>query len=158
MLSKMIALVAHACDGKIDKGGQPYVLHCFEVMSKIPEDNIQGRIAAMGHDLIEDFPEWTCDRLLQLGFESETVNVIDTVTHRTTESYEEYIMRIRSSVYLDGIAVDIKKADLRHNSDILRMKGITQKDFARLEKYHRAFRYLSGGRVDNYGNTQNMVH
>jgi len=37
----------------------------------------------------------------------------------------------------------IKLADLRHNSDIMRMKGLSKKDFDRLEKYHRAYAYLS---------------
>jgi len=30
----------------------------------------------------------------------------------------------------------VKKEDLRHNSDIRRLKGITEKDIARMVKYH----------------------
>ena len=33
-------------------------------------------------------------------------------------------------------------ADLRHNSDIHRMKGLRDKDFDRLKKYHHAYSYL----------------
>jgi hypothetical protein len=38
----------------------------------------------------------------------------------------------------------VKMADLRHNSDIMRMKGLREKDFKRLEKYHVAYEYLKG--------------
>lgn len=30
-------------------------------------------------------------------------------------------------------------ADLEHNSSILRLKGIRQKDLERIQKYHRAY-------------------
>lgn len=143
MLDKMIAIVAQAFEGKFDKGGQPYILHCLAVMYQIPESDIQGRIAAIAHDLFEDCPEWNCERLIRLGFEPDTVMVIETVTHMKGESYEDYIKRISVSPHLNGAARRIKKADLRHNSDILRMKGLRQKDFARLEKYHKAYQYLS---------------
>jgi hypothetical protein len=33
-------------------------------------------------------------------------------------------------------------ADLRHNSDIRRLKGITEKDIARIEKYMKFYNEL----------------
>jgi len=36
----------------------------------------------------------------------------------------------------------VKMADLRHNTDIRRLKGVTQKDLDRLEKYNRFFMEL----------------
>jgi hypothetical protein len=33
----------------------------------------------------------------------------------------------------------VKKADLTHNSDIRRLKGISEKDIERMAKYHRFF-------------------
>lgn len=33
----------------------------------------------------------------------------------------------------------VKKADLTHNSDIRRLKGISEKDIERVAKYHRFF-------------------
>ena len=37
----------------------------------------------------------------------------------------------------------VKREDLRDNSDITRLKGLRKKDFDRLEKYSKAFIYLS---------------
>lgn len=143
MLDVMIANVATAFEGKFDKGGQPYILHCLAVMYQIPETDIQGRIAAVGHDLLEDCPEWTSDRLSNDGFERDTILVIEAVTHMKGESYEDYIKRVYNAPYLDYRARDIKKADLIHNSNIMRMKGLRAKDFARLEKYHKAYQFLN---------------
>jgi hypothetical protein len=33
----------------------------------------------------------------------------------------------------------VKLADLRHNSDIRRLKGVTEKDIRRVEKYHKMY-------------------
>tara|TARA_R110002012_G_C11197033_1_gene559343 strand:- start:178 stop:378 length:201 start_codon:yes stop_codon:yes gene_type:complete len=40
------------------------------------------------------------------------------------------------------MARQVKKADLRHNSDITRLKGIGPKDKERIEKYHKAYSLL----------------
>jgi hypothetical protein len=61
------------------------------------------------------------------------------LTHSPSQPYDDYIKEI--AMNLDAKAV--KLADLRHNTDILRLKGLRKKDFDRLEKYHRAFVYLS---------------
>jgi len=36
-------------------------------------------------------------------------------------------------------AIKVKMADLRHNSDIRRLKGVTEKDIARVAKYHQFY-------------------
>ena len=36
-------------------------------------------------------------------------------------------------------ALKIKREDLRDNSDITRLKGVTEKDIRRMEKYQRSF-------------------
>ena len=33
----------------------------------------------------------------------------------------------------------VKLADLRHNTDVRRLKGVSEKDIARMEKYHRFY-------------------
>ena len=50
----------------------------------------------------------------------------------------DYIRRLSVSLF----ARTIKMVDLRHNSDIHRMKGLSPKDFERLAKYHTAYAYL----------------
>ena len=46
--------------------------------------------------------------------------------------------------HLEGIATNldavlVKMEDLRDNSDITRLKGVTEKDLKRTEKYHKSF-------------------
>jgi hypothetical protein len=77
--------------------------------------------------------------LVDMGLHLSTVDAIDTLTHRKGEPYDDYIKRISKC----RRARIVKLADLRHNSDIMRMKGLSKKDFDRLEKYHRAYAYLS---------------
>jgi hypothetical protein len=36
-------------------------------------------------------------------------------------------------------AIRVKLADLRHNSDIRRLKGVTEKDIKRIAKYHSMY-------------------
>lgn len=62
------------------------------------------------------------------------------LTHDPAMPYGEYIRRIATSQR----AARVKATDLRHNSDITRLKGITDKDIARVRKYHACYLYLTG--------------
>ena len=137
MLDKAIAIASSAFLGKFDKGGEPYILHCLHVMRRVKRLGKEAMIAAVLHDLIED-TEWTADKLIEEGFDPQTVALIVLLTHQEGEEYMDYIMRISVS----RTARAIKMADLRHNSDIHRMKGLREKDFQRLEKYHKAYAFL----------------
>lgn len=141
MLDKAISIAAEAFLGKYDKGGEPYILHCLHVMKQVTGLGHQAMIAGVLHDLLEDRPDlWTATKLVEAGFEPQTVSLIVLLTHQPNEEYMDYIMRISVS----KVARRIKMADLRHNSDIHRMKGLREKDFKRLEKYHKAYAFLSG--------------
>jgi len=60
------------------------------------------------------------------------------MTHGKDESYEDYVNKLADN----SITRIVKMADLRHNSDIHRMKVLREKDFERLVKYHKAYAYL----------------
>lgn len=138
MLGTAIALAAEVFVGKTDKGGKPYILHCLHVMNAVEALGVEAQIAAVLHDVIED-TDITAEVLRdQYGFDERTVKRVVMLTHSCDESYDEYIKRVS----IDNITRAIKMADLRHNSDITRMKGLREKDFARIEKYHRAYAYL----------------
>lgn len=137
MLDKAIAIASEAFEGKYDKGGKPYILHCLHVMRKVEHLGVEAQIAAVLHDLIED-TDWTADKLIAEGFNPHTVSIIVLLTHKKGEPYMDYVMRISVS----KVARAIKMADLRHNSDIHRMKGLGEKDFERLIKYHKAYAFL----------------
>jgi (p)ppGpp synthase/HD superfamily hydrolase len=138
MLSKAIRIAAEAFEDKVDKGGQPYILHCLYVMNQMPEDDEELRCIAVMHDLVED-TSWTTGLLFYEGFSERVIRGVYTLTHESWETYDDYIKRISAN----KDAVKVKLADLRHNSDITRIKGLTKKDFDRMEKYHRAYTYLS---------------
>lgn len=139
MLDIAISITAVAFEGKLDRGGTPYILHCLTVMHGVAHLGAKTMAAGVMHDLIED-TGWTLDDLKKKGFDEEVISIVEKVTHLPEESYDEY---------LDKIAVcpkarAIKIADLDHNSQIHRMKGLRDKDFERLAKYHRAYAFLKG--------------
>ena len=139
-LALAIAITAEAFKNKLDKGGQPYILHCLWVMDHVDGDECT-KCAAVMHDLVEDCKDqgYTFEKLTQLGFSDKTIGILHLVTHQKETPYQEYIKAI--AVHPD--AKKIKKADLRHNSDITRLKGLRKKDMDRLEKYNWAWVYLS---------------
>jgi (p)ppGpp synthase/HD superfamily hydrolase len=139
LLSKAISLTASKFEGKCDKGGQPYILHCLHVMYQMPENDPELRMIAVMHDLIEDTDTTVCD-LIEMGFPQRVLEGVCILTHLHDVTYDDYIKRIS----LSEDATKVKLADLRHNSDITRMKGLRKKDFDRLEKYQRAYIYLKG--------------
>ena len=138
MLDKAIAIAATAFTGKLDKGGNPYILHCLHVMYGVENLGIEAMQAAVLHDVVED-TKWTLDDLRNEGFSDHVVAMVDRLTHRNGEDYDDYLDRIAPC----STTRAIKMADLRHNSDITRMKGLRDNDFKRLEKYHRAYSFLS---------------
>lgn len=138
MLDKAISITAKAFEGKFDKGGTPYILHCLHVMRGVARLGEEVMCIAVMHDLVED-TDWTLDKLLDLGFSLRIIDGISAMTHEKSESYDMYIRRIA----LNKDAREVKKEDLKHNSDITRIKGLREKDFKRLEKYQRAYVYLS---------------
>lgn len=132
-----ISIVAKAFKDKLDKGGQPYVLHCLRVAEK--QTTITRKIIAVLHDLIED-TDWEIEDLEKKGFGLSIIVPLKLLTHdNVAQTYEEYIEAISTNE--DARAV--KLADLEDNSQITRLKGLTKADFARVEKYHKAYVYLS---------------
>jgi len=134
-LNKMLVLVTTEFDGVFDKGGVPYVLHCLKVMHYLKSDDEELCCIALGHDLVEDRKNITYALLREMGFSERIIAGIAAMTKVPGETHEEYVAKIKAN--LD--AVRVKLADLRHNSDIRRLKGVTAKDVARLEKYHKMY-------------------
>lgn len=137
MLGTAISIVATAFRDITDKGGHPYVLHCIRVMQAMPLDDHELRCIAVMHDLLED-TDWTIFDLYKQGFSSRVCVGVQALTHDKNTSRDDYIKRIA----LNPDATKVKIADLRDNSDITRLKGVSKKDFDRLEKYHKEYLYL----------------
>ena len=135
-----------AHEGQCDKGGNYYFLHPFRVSQEVRNhffgwssefDKFIAECVALLHDVIED-SNITADDLIKEGFEHAIVNRVVRMTHKEDESYMDYIKRIGE----DNICRLVKMCDLKDNMDITRLEKITDKDFDRLKKYHKAYKYL----------------
>ncbi len=134
-LDAAIALAASKFVGVFDKSGEPYILHCLQVMQNVKKYNdVDLEIAAVLHDIVED-TDITFQDLEDLGYSPRVIKIIKHVTREDNISYDNEIARICN----DQDSIKVKMADLEHNSSILRLKGIRQKDLERIQKYHKAF-------------------
>ena len=133
LLARMIAIAAERHAEQLDKSGVPYILHCLQVMQyvkqKYPKD-YELQCIAVCHDIVED-TSTTFEELAKLGATQRIIDGINAVTKHKGQSYEEYVNKVRSNTD----AMIVKMEDLRHNSDVTRLKGVTEKDFARLKRY-----------------------
>lgn len=135
MLNKAIEIAARAHEGQFDKCGEPYILHPLRVMlSKKTEIE---RICAVLHDVIED-SFMTLDDIHNEGFSEEVIEILDCLSKRIAEDYDDYISRILTN----EIACSIKLSDLNDNMDASRIQCYTEKDVARIEKYKKAKRRI----------------
>jgi (p)ppGpp synthase/HD superfamily hydrolase len=141
-LAKGILTATLAHDGQFDKGDKPYILHPLHLMHQLMFDAQLATIAVL-HDVIEDSLITTQD-LRNDGFSARVINAVDLLTHKKEHSYTEYIYRIAGNYD----AIRVKRKDLEHNSDITRLKGVTEKDLERIEKYHKAFTSLGVAKRD----------
>jgi hypothetical protein len=66
-------------------------------------------------------------------FNERIADGIQALSKRPGLSYEDY----KNNVKANPDAIKVKMADLRHNSDIRRLKGVGEKDVARITKYHQ---------------------
>lgn len=138
MLALAISITAQAFQDKTDRGGKPYILHCLKVMEGVRHLGEDAMCAAVMHDLIED-TEYSLTDIINLKFNQTVCHALACLTHAEGVDYMDYIREISN----DPIATEIKKKDLEHNSQVTRLKGLTKKDFNRLEKYCIAYTYLS---------------
>ena len=134
LLGNMIVLATNAHAGQFDKAGKPYILHPIRVLSRVKSDDEIVQAAAILHDVIEDTPT-TYQDIRNLGGTDELIEVVKAVTKVPGETQEEYEERVMSN----RKAMIVKMADLEDNSDISRLKGVTEKDIKRTIKYHMLY-------------------
>jgi (p)ppGpp synthase/HD superfamily hydrolase len=138
MLAKAIQFAAVGFVDKLDRAGKPYILHCFEVMRKMPKDDEDLQCIAILHDTVED-EVCTIDFLIQEGFSDRVIQAVELLTHYPSEmDYDTYVKCLAPN----KDARTVKLADLEHNSQITRLKGVTDRDLIRMAKYHRNYTYL----------------
>lgn len=144
-LDHAIQIAAQAHAGATDKAGAPYILHPLRVMLAQTSDT--ARIVGVLHDVVEDCPEWTFERLANEGFSNEVVDALRSVTKAPDdEDQADDSPEIKAARYFrfirragaHPIGRAVKLADLEDNLDKSRLSNLTTKDEARLKKYREA--------------------
>ena len=117
-----------------DKVGKAYIEHPKTVASLVQGETV--KVVAWLHDIVEDTDIDLA--LLENTFPVEAVEAIYAMTHDKDEDYFNYVRRVK----LNPIARQVKMADLTHNSDLTRLKTVTEFDLKRNEKYKKAMQIL----------------
>lgn len=134
ILAIAIQFAATKHQTQTDKGGKPYILHPLRMMMRLRTTDEELMAIAILHDVVEDCGV-SFDDLRTIGMTDRVIAGVRLLTKQAGDTYEQFIDRLAYN--LDALLV--KREDLRDNSDITRLKGITAKDLARMQKYMDAF-------------------
>ena len=137
ILAYALQLAAKHHRDQTDKAGRPYFLHTLKVMHYLRSDDDELNAIAVLHDIVEDTPV-TYHLLVGYGMSDRVIDGVRAMTKQPGQTPEEYLAQILAN----PDAIRVKMADLRHNSDIRRLKGVTEKDIKRIEKYNKMYEVL----------------
>lgn len=129
-------IAAEAHKGQIDKAGVAYIKHPEAVASFVNSD--EEKATAYLHDTLED-TSVTVNDLREAGIPDDVVEAVKVLTHDKSQDYFKYLEKVKSNT----IARAVKLADLKHNSDLSRLKIVTDTDRERLNKYTKAIEFLT---------------
>lgn len=139
---KALRIAAKAHAGQTDKSGEPYVLHPLRMALSLttPEE----RIVALLHDVVEDCPGWTFEKIARFGFGPTIIEALKALTIDSGADLadEQQYMAFIARAAANPLARAVKLADLRDNCDLRRIPAPTNRDLARIKKYQRAIAFL----------------
>ena len=136
LIEKSLEIALKAYAGQVDKAGKTYILHPLRLMAKMQTEDEMA--VALLHDVIED-SDYKAEDLLENGIPAYVVNAVQYLTKNTGENYNAFIERVLQN----KLAAKVKKADIEDNINILRLNSVTQKDFERIAKYHKAWHKIN---------------
>lgn len=125
-----IAVEAH--DGQLDKIGMPYILHPLAVMQSLPMTELDARIVAVLHDVLEDTPV-AVRCLLRRGISARLVLAVEDISKRDGEDRVTYYRRVRRN----PLALRVKYQDIEHNLSQERLSCLPLQDQERLKEKYR---------------------
>lgn len=139
-----LARIVHT--GQLDKAGAPYIQHPLRVADKA--NNVLMYCAGVLHDVLEDGKHLGITKeflIEELMLPVVLVNLIDSLSRREGESYNDYLQR----VIWDYNASKIKMDDCVDNANVIRFSQPTLSD------YKRACDYLEKAmKIKNYPDFQ----
>jgi (p)ppGpp synthase/HD superfamily hydrolase len=138
LLAKAIQIAVEAHQGQKDRYGAPYILHPTRVMARLVTPN--EKVVGILHDVVED-TDWTLEDLRREGFPDNLLEALGAVTKKEGEDYDAFVKRSAKN----PLAQKVKLADLEDNMDLRRMPEVTENDLPRLQKYVKAWHFLSSG-------------
>ena len=133
-LFKAFFMMLRAHINQKDKAGRCYIFHPINVALGV--NGVRAKTVALLYDVLEDSELYSIEDFKFL--DKEQMDAILLLTHNTDEEYFDYINKVKTN----KIALDVKLSDLRHNSNLKRLKTITEKDINRRNKYLKAMEIL----------------
>lgn len=128
---KSAVLVRMLFRDKKDKAGEAYIEHLIRVSSRM--STLDGMIAGLLHDVVEDIPDVEFDDLLDFGIPNDIIETLRLVTKEPTSKkltqeeklcrYNEEIDKIIASG--NDLALELKISDMSDNFNLDRMDGLT---------------------------------
>jgi len=126
--------------GQVDKEGNAYIKHLIRVSYLLKQHpNVDETLisVALLHDIIED-TSMTIKELSEIIQDETIVKTVDILTRKETETYKEYIQRVKQ----DELATIVKIADLR---DHLERKSSIELPASLIKRYEKALIELKFG-------------
>lgn len=139
MTIKAMKIAYDAHHGQVDKGGVPYIFHPMHLAEEM-FDELSCCIALL-HDVVEDTAVTMED--LEREFPPTVIEPLKLLTHQDGVNYFDYIRAIKEDPY----AREVKLADLLHNMNVSRLRGVQPApDTEHLqERYMKAYSILTTG-------------
>lgn len=132
---KAIKLAYDKHHGQFDKEGLPYIHHPFHLAECMTDED--STCVALLHDVLED-TDTTIDDIVSLGFNTSVIEALKLLNHDSKVDYYSYVANLSNNI----LAVKVKIADLKHNSDLSRVSEITDSVLLRKEKYDKCLSFL----------------
>ena len=135
--------------GQKDKVGKDYICHPEKVSEYCKTE--RGRIAGFLHDIVED-TNYTLDDLRAYEIGEDIIIAVDCITKRKGEKLDDYLVRVASN----DIALEVKFADMRHNSDPKRFEQMmlgAESDGSRL----RMQSLSQGNKMKYFGRAKQLI-
>lgn len=131
-LPMAIEIAREAHEGQVDKAGAPYINHPLAVADILFErgygEDTDLLIAAVLHDVVEDTDE-TLKTLRKKGASGRVIKILTALTHEKGVSNIDYW----TAISLMHDAVQVKDADMTHNSDPERLAALDPETRERVE-------------------------
>jgi (p)ppGpp synthase/HD superfamily hydrolase len=151
-----IEVATKAHEGQVDKLGEDYINHPLRVHRNLTTNskfkNLDAltredcEVAALLQDVIEDTPI-TAEALLELGFSTRSIHLVQLLTKDKTKPKEEYFAPISE----EPLARMIKLADIADNRNRKRVAGLDSEVAERLkQKYIHAMAAIGIDQEDQY--------